>query len=920
MLSQAAPMTPVATTVRNETPIGSDNATDHASSTPAKAAAYGGLLEHFPSSLHDEIAQTLPELDQLAAFHQGFIERQCPLTAISVAHELTGVRDHRMAKEERARIQYLADYQNDDHVKARDVYGATLLHHAILNEDPGLARALLAKANVDSGAIIQPKMRARDWTRIGYAVNSLPPSAGNAQVQQAIVGALKRRDHPGGRTACAFAGHNGDNPLTFALTRRASESMITLLVDHYAAHAPAMLSAPDANGIPPLLAAVASGRHDLVRLLLKQTAVDINGTNNQGRTAVMECVVSGDAGMLTLLLGYKPRLDVRDTQGRTAQELASSCGATRAYATLVQASLLADPTARDAIGEQIVRDFHTAAAVGSAAMLKALLAGFREWINADVIASALGLAVRTPGQSDIAALLLDPAQTGLATGDVACIGLELAAVDAPTFDIVARAIYPADAGSISAEPLGALMQQAASLGLVRWVNYALSGDIDLDRVDAGQDASHGSRLLMTLLSGDDTAMLQALLQTGAPLQSWLAADNDSADAALIIAAEQGKARAFDLVLQSCQLAPNNDPMLTQRRLALAARAGSASSCQLILQKTNIVLPLTATRRLNPLMQAVIYGHHHVQAFLLSQGMHGCLKYKSKFKSAIEKALTMKDAKAVATILTHDRHQATDLPPLMASLLDIASANTDIASHELLVRAMTRFERSPKKLRECAEQAIEIGCGASLALLLAAPTLRGATELEREALFRRAISLPVPSTDIIVQLLRAEGHPRSDTGSDDEYVNMLDVESSGTRRLVNALVAEDVADELKLFWMGTILSMSHLDTHFVAMRDTTIHKWGKLVAPLAKSMQGDASYAVALGMAAAMAVLAGRPGPVCDILFNVSSRVLDVNIDLMPAADAILKSKRLDLLQFLPEHIQYKLQSKYKTQLGMRYTH
>jgi len=1069
LLSTAAPL------ARHDLPNTSDAlAANHRSandsSSSAGAARHAALLEKFPASLHDEIKRALPEHEQLAAFHAGFIERECPLTEKSVAHELNAVRDHRIALQEQHRIHHVADFQRNYQQKSHDLYGATQLHHAILNEDIGLARALLSKPGVDHGAIIQPRMRLKDWTSIGYAVSGMPPSVGKEEVHNAILGALQRRDTPGvkkepgtaasqdsahtsnnasdqssdhqrptvkkrpnppgDRTAVAFASHNGDNPLTFALTRDASQPMIELLVEHYATHAPAMLSAADANGVTPLIAAVGSGREAIVRLLLKQPGVNINGVNQKGQSAVMTSITTGNSKMLDLLLGYGPDLDMRDVRGRTAGVLAMNCDASDLYTKLAQAQLLAakTPDEQDLIHAQIVRDFRVAALAGKLSMVKAMLASCGAVLDAKAIASALGDAVRIPGNASVVACLIDSSQTRVALNKVASLGLELEAADAEIFDIVARALYPAVPAGVNPGNLRALMHGAAKLGLTDWVVYGLDGGIDIDDYDLSYHSVEGSSVLMKSLAQGHEALtiellsrkasllnpeggfensalaiaglhlpsavqtqknmsliithhpdlysdpataicltriavsrnlpmlidkviadsklppeafdddpqsllmqvmqsgpgakglLAALLKPGARVQALLNAPNGNVDAALAYAADHGDAAMFEMLLEACQVSPLNDAGLSQRRLALAAKVGSVAACKTLIEKAAVVLPKTAARRLNPLLQAVIQQHHGVLAYLLKHGGHGCAKFKDTYKSAIEKALAMKDEKAVAIILAHDRHLSTELPPMMDHLMRMAIENADVRSFEHLTRAMLGYERSSKKIRQCVENAIDIGCTAAVQMIIAPRFARAPAADEREDLFRRALCSNRLAPDIVLHFLQLEGHPLSGTGGSDPYTHMLETGSSGAKRLVNALIFAGAPKEQKVFWMASILCHTCMETSFSSARDMSIISWGRLVAPLAKSMKGDAGFTAALSKAAAMAVMAGKSKGFCDILINVASRVLDVEIDLMPAAEAILSSKRLDLLDLLPASIQSQLQARYKTLLGVPYSH
>ncbi len=1030
MLNQTASTTTVATLARDNSPLTSHTLTTNDGSAATRAMRYAQLLEKFPPSLHDEIRHTLPEPEQLSAFHEGFVERECPLTEKSVAHELHAVRDHRIALQEQSRIRYVTDYQRNDQQKSQDLYGATQLHHAILNEDIGLVRALLSQTGVDHGAIIQPRMRLKDWARIGYAVCPMPPSSEEKEVHQAIVGALKRRDTVADRTGRAFASHGGDNPLTFALTRGASQPMIELLLDHYAAHAPATLSAPDANGVPPLIAAVGNGREAIVHCLLKQPGVDINGINRQGQNAVMISIIAGDSKTLDLLLGYRPKLDLLDAQGRTAQELAMSFGASDLYTKLVQAQLLAaqtpDDTAR--IHAQIVRDFRSAAQDGKLSMVKAMLSGCGTSLDAQAIAGALDDAVRTRGNADVVACLIDTSQTRIALNKVASRGLELAAADAPIFDIVARALYPAVPAEVKPGELRALMHGAAKLGLTDWVVYGIDGGIDIDDYDASHLSAEGRSVLMkSLAHGHDAltiellsrkasllnpeggfensalaiaglhtpsplqtqtnmsliithhpdlysdptiaiyltriavsrtlpmlidklvadgklqpeafnddqqsllmqvmnsglgfkALLAALLKPGAPVDALLNAPNGNVDAALAYAADQGDPDVFELLLDACHVSPTDPAALSQRRLALAAKVGSGAACRKMIDEAAIELPKTAARRMNPLLQAVIQQHHVVLAYLLTRGGHGCLKYKNTYKSAIEKALTMKDDKAVAIVLTYDRHLSTELPPVMDHLMSIAIDNADVLSFEHLAKAMMSYERSSKKIRQCVENAIDIGCTAAVKLILDPKLPRTLQADEREDLFRRALCSTKLAPDIVLHFLKLERHPLTSTGNTDFSADLLETGSSAAKRLVNALIFSGAPKEQKIFWMASILCHTYLDSRFVSSRDMSICSWGKLVAPLAKSMKGDAGMTAALSKAAAIAVVSGKPRAFCDILINGAAHILDVNIDLMPAAEAILSSKRLDLLDLLPDDIQHRLQAKYRTQLGTPYTH
>ncbi len=1033
MLRSTHSPSPVATLTRDNPPntnttLTANDPVINDSSASAKAARHAQLLEKFPATLHDAIRHTLPEPEQLAAFHQGFIERECPLTEKSVTHELNAVRDHRIAQQEQSRIRYVTDFQRDHDQKSHDVYGATQLHHAILNEDIGLARALLSKSGVDHGAIIQPRMRLKDWTRIGYAVCTLPPSSGEKVAHQAIVGALKRRDTVAGRTGRAFASHGGDNPLTFALTRGASQSMIELLLNHYASHAPAMLSAPDANGVPPLLAAVDSGNPATVSLLLKQPGVNINGVNRQRQNAVMTSIIAGNSKMLDLLLGCSPDLDMLDAQGRTAQELAMTLDASDLYTKLVQAKLQAATTPEDQsrVHAQIVNEFCSAAQTGKLAMVKAMLATCGAALDAKALASAIGDAMCKRGNATVVACLIDSSQTRIALNEVASRGLELLAADAEIFEVVARALYPAKPDGVNQRQLQALMHCAATLGLTKWVVYGLEGGVDINDLDVGHLALEGSSVLMKSLAhghdaltiellsrkpsllndeggfdnsalaiaslhspstvqtqknisliitrhpdlyrdpataicltriavsrtlpmlidklladgelapeafdGDQHSLLMqvmktgsrpllaALLQTGAPVDALLNASNGGVDAALAYAADHEDAESFNLLLDACHLSPTDNANVSLRRLALAAKVGSSAACRKLIDAAAIVQPKTATRRRNPVMQAVVQQHHAVLAYLLTRGGHGCLKYKNIYKSPIEKALTMQDDKAVAIVLAYDRHLNTELPPVMDHLMSVAIDNVDVLSFEHLTKAMLGYERSSKKLKQCAENAIDIGCTAAVKLIVGPQAQRPLNAEDRADLFRHALHSTRPNPDIVMHFLEVEGHLRSGTGGADPYLNILETGSTGAKRLVNALLITGAPREHKVFWMAAILCHTYLDTSFPSARDMAISNWGRLVAPLAKSMKGDAGFTAALSKAAEMAVLSGKPRGFCDILINFTERILDVDVDLMPAAEAMLSSKRVDLLNLLPDDIRHRLQAKYKTSLGTPYMH
>ncbi len=88
-----------------------------------------------------------------------------------------------------------------------------------------------------------------------------------------------------------------------------------------------------------LLRAASAGNADTVRTLLASPNVDVNGTDDQGNTALIQAARLGHDEVVRALLVAKADVTVKNVEGKTALMLAAEGGHDQTIAMLTQAGV-----------------------------------------------------------------------------------------------------------------------------------------------------------------------------------------------------------------------------------------------------------------------------------------------------------------------------------------------------------------------------------------------------------------------------------------------------------------------------------------------------------------------------------------------------------------------------------------------------
>ena len=268
--------------------------------------------------------------------------------------------------------------QHHADVDGKDNDGRTALHWALSNEDYGVAQLLLEHgANVDLHEPTSGPNMLIDAVQGGRVEALRLLLQHNADVDG--------KDN-GGSTALHWAFANED------------DGIVQVLLEH---GANVNLHEPD-FGRTPLIIAVQWGRVEASRLLLQHNA-DVNGKENNGRTALHWALINEDDDAVQLLLEHGAEVHHRESEkGRTPLILAVQNGRVDIVRLLLQHN--ADIEAKDLAGQ---RALHWTNSNGNIKVVRALLER-----GADVHArdyfdrTTLEIGLRT-GCRDIVPLLLE---------------------------------------------------------------------------------------------------------------------------------------------------------------------------------------------------------------------------------------------------------------------------------------------------------------------------------------------------------------------------------------------------------------------------------------------------------------------------------------------------------------------------------
>jgi len=90
----------------------------------------------------------------------------------------------------------------------------------------------------------------------------------------------------------------------------------------------ANINAKDTLGETPLITCMYFSERKIypcLELLLQQTSIDINATNNRGQTALHQSIIRNKINLMKLLLQYKANIHIIDNTGKSAFHYAASC-------------------------------------------------------------------------------------------------------------------------------------------------------------------------------------------------------------------------------------------------------------------------------------------------------------------------------------------------------------------------------------------------------------------------------------------------------------------------------------------------------------------------------------------------------------------------------------------------------------------
>ena len=204
--------------------------------------------------------------------------------------------------------------------------GNTPLHHAARSTDPGVAAQLL-----DAGAELAALNHEQQPPL------SLALASSNWRVARFLLERGAKPEQPGAQPALhAAAGGDDDDP-----------AGVQLLLKHKA-----KVDTRDAKGRTALLDAIAAGHAGIAQALIEAGA-SVDAADAEGRTALLEAAASRNAAILPLVLAKGPTPAAQDIAGRSALHVACEAGVEpeRLRALL---ALGIDRDARDAAGRRPV--------------------------------------------------------------------------------------------------------------------------------------------------------------------------------------------------------------------------------------------------------------------------------------------------------------------------------------------------------------------------------------------------------------------------------------------------------------------------------------------------------------------------------------------------------------------------------------
>ncbi len=285
---------------------------------PAPAAAG-------PTTIHDAAVKgDLATVKRLLAQDPALLEAEKPPNKKTALHYAAqnGRRDV---------VEFLLD--SGAQVNRPNIAGETALHYAVGLESPDVVNLLLArgadvKAKTDAG--MTPLRGATAWGRLG-AMRALldkgadaretTPSGQTLLHMSALIGPPEAIGLLVTRGAdMNAAAKNGDTPLLVACTA-GNQATAAALIEHGADP-----NKRGGSGREPLTSAVRSGQSALVKRLLDAGAKPAEATTADKLTALHFAAAIGRLDITKMLLAAGASRDARDSQGRTAIELASRHG------------------------------------------------------------------------------------------------------------------------------------------------------------------------------------------------------------------------------------------------------------------------------------------------------------------------------------------------------------------------------------------------------------------------------------------------------------------------------------------------------------------------------------------------------------------------------------------------------------------
>ncbi|MBK4733712.1 ankyrin repeat domain-containing protein [Noviherbaspirillum pedocola] len=498
---------------------------------------YAELLARFPDRLRGAIEATFPEVDELAAFHQDFVDKGMPFDHEGVvAFVLNKAREQKLVAQRRIlflplRQQGEAEKKGGENKKPI-VNSSGPLHEAILTWDGALVRELL-RQSASPGDVLQPEQRQREADAMAAvaakhdsdrreASKTFEYSFGNedaldAKLKEHIVDALQEaRDQAEGVRATVFAAHAGENALTLAISYEAPMEVIALLVEHCARHTPALLNGADGNGNLPLTLAAASGNVEVVKLLLRSGAqIDIDRCNGKGHSALMEAARIGNAGIIRLLLECGARADLPNAQGRTARELAAIREHTDAFNALAEWEIsLSGKTQDTSMGAKLAADLRHAAKRGNITVLENIHARLTQCVDAAGLRKAAQRALWSAlNVNDNAAVVTWLLRHGASAEQVNKSGMppQVGACDRGNLEALMAFALSGKPQQLGRAWRQSLLRLAAKFGSLDLVLYALDGGAYVD----GASPDTKMTALTAAVQQDNRDIIKILLQRGA---------------------------------------------------------------------------------------------------------------------------------------------------------------------------------------------------------------------------------------------------------------------------------------------------------------------------------------------------------------------------------------------------------------------